>query len=34
LRQLVTSDLPALESELEKAGAPHTPGRFPEWHKE
>ncbi|MEW5877472.1 MAG: hypothetical protein ACOY7U_10005 [Acidobacteriota bacterium] len=34
LRQLVTTDLPALEPELEKAGAPHTPGRFPEWHKE
>lgn len=34
LRQLVTGDLPALEAELEKAGAPHTPGRFPEWQKE
>ncbi|MCX7895987.1 MAG: hypothetical protein N2447_08585 [Thermoanaerobaculum sp.] len=31
LRQLVTQELPALEGELEVAGAPHTPGRFPEW---
>ena len=30
LRQLVQVDIPALERELEKAGAPYTPGRVPE----
>ena len=29
LRQLVQVDIPALERELEKAGAPYTPGRVP-----
>ncbi|HVT40391.1 MAG TPA: hypothetical protein VHE78_15215 [Gemmatimonadaceae bacterium] len=29
LRQLVQVDIPALERELEKAGAPYTPGRLP-----
>jgi hypothetical protein len=34
LRQLVESDLPALESELEAGGAPWTPGRgVPEWRR-
>lgn len=31
LRGLVTQDLPALERELEAAGAPYTPGRVPVW---
>jgi hypothetical protein len=31
LRILVQTDLPALERELESAGAPHTPARFPDW---
>jgi photosystem II stability/assembly factor-like uncharacterized protein len=31
LRQLVTVDLPDLEKKAEVAGAPWTPGRFPEW---
>lgn len=31
LRQLVEVDLPALETALEQAGAPHTPGRLPVW---
>ena len=30
LRQVVQSDIPALEREMEKAGAPYTPGRVPE----
>ena len=30
LRQLVQADIPALERELEKAGAPYTPGRVPD----
>ncbi|HNX50485.1 MAG TPA: hypothetical protein PKL08_09990, partial [Thermoanaerobaculaceae bacterium] len=34
LRQLVDVDLKALEAEMEKAGAPYTPGRFPSWTKE
>ncbi len=29
----IDSDIKLLESELEKAGAPYTPGRFPEWRK-
>ncbi|PID81559.1 glycosyl hydrolase [bacterium DOLZORAL124_64_63] len=33
LRQLVEQDLAALESTLEKAGAPYTPGRIPVWRK-
>jgi photosystem II stability/assembly factor-like uncharacterized protein len=34
LRQLIESDLPALEAELEAAGAPWTPGRgIPDWKK-
>jgi len=31
LRTLVDRDLAALEKAAEAAGAPHTPGRFPEW---
>jgi photosystem II stability/assembly factor-like uncharacterized protein len=31
LRTLVESDLPKLEKQLEAIGAPHTPGRLPEW---
>ncbi len=31
LRTIVTTDLPALESRLDAAGANWTPGRFPEW---
>lgn len=34
LRTLVETDLRRIESALEKAGAPWTPGRFPEWEKE
>ncbi|MFZ5787301.1 MAG: glycosyl hydrolase [Acidobacteriota bacterium] len=34
LRRLVEVDLAALEAAMEKAGAPHTPGRLPEWQKE
>jgi photosystem II stability/assembly factor-like uncharacterized protein len=34
LRTLVDTDLRALESSLEKAGAPWTPGRVPVWTKE
>lgn len=33
LRQIAAADLPALEARLEKAGAPWTPGRIPEWKK-
>jgi len=34
LRQLIDKDLPALEAELEAAGAPWTPGRgVPDWKK-
>jgi photosystem II stability/assembly factor-like uncharacterized protein len=29
LRELVETDIPGLERELERAGAPHTPGRIP-----
>jgi hypothetical protein len=31
LRMLVSTDLPRLEQALERAGAPWTPGRLPEW---
>ncbi|HEU5182003.1 MAG TPA: glycosyl hydrolase [Candidatus Polarisedimenticolia bacterium] len=34
LRALVTGDLRKLEEAAEKAGAPWTPGRFPEWRQE
>ncbi len=34
LRQLVQTDLVALEDQLEAAGAPWTPGRIPEWKME
>ncbi|HEX9800977.1 MAG TPA: glycosyl hydrolase [Thermoanaerobaculia bacterium] len=34
LRQLAETDLPALETELERAGAPWTPGRVPLWQPE
>jgi hypothetical protein len=30
LRQVVQQDIPALERELERAGAPYTPGRVPD----
>jgi photosystem II stability/assembly factor-like uncharacterized protein len=34
LRQLIEADLPALEAELEAAGAPWTPGRgIPDWRR-
>ncbi len=34
LRTLVDTDLRALETAMEKAGAPWTPGRVPTWTKE
>ncbi len=34
LRQLVAVDLAALEADMDAAGAPHTPGRLPEWSME
>ncbi len=34
LRTLVETDLRQLESKLDEAGAPWTPGRFPTWEKE
>jgi photosystem II stability/assembly factor-like uncharacterized protein len=34
LRRLAFESLPELERELESAGAPWTPGRFPEWRPE
>ena len=34
LRVLVQEDLQALDNDLEEAGAPWTPGRFPRWSKE
>ncbi|MFH1844412.1 MAG: glycosyl hydrolase, partial [bacterium] len=34
LRQLVQVDLRALEAELDAAGAPWTPGRFPVWERD
>jgi photosystem II stability/assembly factor-like uncharacterized protein len=33
LRELVETDLAALENALESAGAPHTPGRIPIWNE-
>ncbi len=34
LRQIMLTDLPALERDMEAAGAPWTPGRVPEWKVE
>lgn len=34
LRKLVETDIRAIEDELQKLGAPYTPGRLPEWQKE
>ena len=34
LRQIIETDLPALEQQLEAAGAPWTPGRVPRWSPE
>jgi hypothetical protein len=34
LKTLVEKDLRGLEEKMEKQGAPFTPGRIPEWHKE
>jgi len=34
LKTLVETDLAALESKLDEAGAPWTPGRFPTWEME
>jgi len=34
LRAIVQDDLPELEDAIEEAGAPWTPGRLPEWHRE
>jgi hypothetical protein len=34
LRTLVETDLRGLETAIEKAGAPWTPGRVPSWSKE
>lgn len=34
LRQVMLTDLPALERDMEAAGAPWTPGRVPEWKVE
>lgn len=34
LRQIVETDLPKVEKELDQMGGPWTPGRFPEWKKE
>jgi len=34
LRTLVEVDLVNLEKALDAAGAPHTPGRIPEWKPE
>lgn len=33
LKNLYETDLRKIEAELEKTGAPYTPGRFPEWKK-
>lgn len=33
LRKLTETDIPALEKQLDAAGAPPTPGRLPEWKK-
>jgi hypothetical protein len=29
----IYGEIKQVESDLEKYGAPYTPGRFPEWHK-
>jgi len=29
----IDTEIKQVESDLEKYGAPYTPGRFPEWHK-
>lgn len=34
LRRIVTEDIVAIENQLERAGAPWTPGRIPEWEME
>lgn len=34
LRNVVDNDMKNLEQKLERAGAPYTPGRLPEWKKE
>jgi hypothetical protein len=34
LRQLLDTDLRALQDAMEKAGAPWTPGRVPAWTRE
>jgi photosystem II stability/assembly factor-like uncharacterized protein len=34
LKEVVQKELPAIEQELDALGAPHTPGRMPEWKKE
>lgn len=34
LRTLIEWDIPSLEADLEKAGAPWTPGRLPDWQPE
>ena len=34
LRELVETDLAALEAEMEAGGAPWTPGRLPVWQAE
>ncbi len=33
LKQVIETDIPAIEKKLENAGAPYTPGRIPEWKK-
>lgn len=34
LRQIVETDLPKIDTELDQLGAPWTPGRLPDWKKE
>jgi len=33
LKQVIETDIPAIEKKLEDAGAPYTPGRLPNWKK-
>jgi hypothetical protein len=33
LKNIINTDIKALEQKLEAAGAPYTPGRLPEWKK-
>jgi hypothetical protein len=33
LRNLIETDIRALEKQLDAAGAPATPGRLPDWQK-